>query len=146
VIVVGIGNSDRGDDAAGLLVARRLRELTAGKVTIIEHDGEPSALVELFTGHDAVILIDACTGGIPGSVRRFDAVREPLPAETGSPSSHGLGLADAIELARALRKLPARCEVYAIAGTAFARGTPPSGPVERAAETVAQRIADALML
>ena len=42
LLIIGCGNFDRGDDAAGLLVARRLHALGVDTlhIEIIEHSGE----------------------------------------------------------------------------------------------------------
>ncbi len=55
-------------------------------------------------------------------------------------SSHGLGLAEAVELARALGQLPRSCVVYAIEGESFAVGAPLSPPVATAVADVAARL------
>jgi hydrogenase maturation protease len=47
-------------------------------------------------------------------------------------STHALGVAEAIELARALGRLPARLEVYAIEGARFTAGAGLSPAVEQA--------------
>ena len=44
-VVLGIGNPDRGDDAAGRIVAQRLRGLLPVDIEIIEHDGEGTSLL-----------------------------------------------------------------------------------------------------
>jgi hydrogenase maturation protease len=55
-------------------------------------------------------------------------------------STHGFGLAEAIELARALGGLPPRCVVYAIEGSSFEEGAALSPPVVAAAAEVARRL------
>ena len=68
--MIGVGNAYRGDDAAGLAVARLLRERG---VEALDQEGEPVALVELLAGHGAVVLIDAVrSGASPGTVHRVD--------------------------------------------------------------------------
>jgi len=122
-VVVGLGNPDRGDDGAGRTVARRLRGRLPEDVALVEHDGEASGLLAQIEGADAAYLIDACASGAPaGTVRRFDAARAPLPEAAFEVSTHGLGLAAAVELARALGALPRRCVVYAIEGQSFEVG------------------------
>ena len=89
----------------------------------------------------AAFLVDACASGAPaGTVRRFDVAETPLPAAAFGLSSHGLGLAEAIELARALGLLPPSCVVYAIEGQSFAIGAPLSPPVATAVAAVAARL------
>ncbi|MBO0752308.1 MAG: hydrogenase maturation protease [Bradyrhizobiaceae bacterium] len=147
-MVIGIGNPDRGDDAAGIAVARLLRngvtavpgldcEPAGPSPTIIEHDGEAAALILEFTAAERLFVIDACISGAPpGTVHRFDVSTAPMPALASGWSTHGLGLAAAVELARALGRLPLLSVVYAIEGRSFATGAPLTPPVARAAAEV----------
>jgi hydrogenase maturation protease len=145
-IVIGIGNPDRGDDAAGRSVLRLLRPMLPDDVALEEHDGEATSLLARFDCADAAFLIDACTSGGPvGAVYRFDAAATPLPAGAFGLSTHGFGLAEAIELARALGQLPPRCIVYAIEGGCFEIGTPLSPPVGAAVADVAGRVCAEIM-
>ena len=140
-IVIGVGNPDRGDDGAGPEVMRRLRCMVPGDVVLVEHDGEGAALIERFEGAASAFLVDACSSGAqPGTVRRFDVAQTPLPREALGLSSHGLGLAEAVELARALGQLPRSCVVYAIEGQSFAVGAPLSPAVAAAIADVADRL------
>ena len=139
-LVVGVGNRWRGDDAAGLEVARRIRERTA-VLEARELEADASALLELWSGHTDVGVVDAAlTGSPPGTVRVFRGEREPLPVRLRS-STHAFGVADAIELARALGRLPPRLDVYAIEGVDFGLGRPLSPAVERAVDLLAARLA-----
>jgi hydrogenase maturation protease len=107
--VIGVGNELRGDDAAGLAVVRRLRERFAPGVRVIESDGDGPHLIDAWQACDVVVLIDAVqSGAVAGTVHRFDASSAPVPSQPFHYSSHALNVADGIELARALRKLPAR--------------------------------------
>ncbi len=74
------------------------------------------------------------------ALRRLDAAAGALPSDLATLSSHGLGLAQAIELARALGTLPRRCLVYAIEGARFTAGAPLTPAVARTAATVARQI------
>jgi hydrogenase maturation protease len=140
-MVIGIGNPDRGDDAAGPAVARLLADMLPEDVGIVEHDGETTGLIAQLDGVTAAFLVDACVSGAPaGTVRRFDVAEMALPAASFALSSHGLGLAEAIELARALGHLPPFCVVYAIEGWSFAIGAPLSSPVATAVAAVAARL------
>jgi hydrogenase maturation protease len=140
-IVIGVGNPDRGDDAAGRCVARRLAAMLADRVPVAELDGEATALVDVLGDAEFAIVVDACASGAPaGTVTRFDVSAAPLPARATTLSSHGFGLADAFELARALGRLPPCCLVYSIEGVDFAPGAPLSSAVARAVEAVADRI------
>ena len=137
-LFVGIGNPLRGDDAAGLLSARSLRERGADGIEVLELEGEPADLIEAWEGAGLVIVADAvASGGEAGEVHRIDAGAEPLPAALAGPSTHALGLSDAIELARALERLPDRLVVYGIEGARFEPGAERSAAVLAAAEWVA---------
>jgi hydrogenase maturation protease len=139
--VVGIGNPSRGDDGVGIAVARRLRERDLPRVRVVESNGDVGTVMQAFADYAQVILVDASHGGArPGAVRRFDARAERLPLALGGSSTHGLGLAEAIELARALGALPPSVAVYAIEGRAFDRGDPLSRAVAAAALEVEERI------
>jgi len=137
ILVIGIGNPARGDDAAGLAVARRIREAAApGDVTVTELAGDQLALLDAWTGAREVYVIDAvCSGGTPGTVYRFDAA-EPLTAHFWHRGTHTFSLADVIELARALGRLPARLTGFGIEGATFEPGVPLSPEVEAAVEAV----------
>jgi hydrogenase maturation protease len=138
--VIGVGNALRGDDVAGLLVARRVRELE-GALDVVELEGDPSRLLEAWREADDVAVVDAVASGAkPGSVIRFDAAAGPLPLELASSSTHALGIGDAVELARALGRLPGRLVVYAIEGANFEVGSGASAAVRGAVDGVARSI------
>ncbi|MGF1640437.1 MAG: hydrogenase maturation protease [Rhodospirillales bacterium] len=138
ILVIGVGNPDRGDDGAGPRVAALLG--TRG-VDAIAHRGDGLALIGLWTGRSRVVIVDAvAAGGPPGRVRRFDATERPLPRQAFAVSSHAIGLAEAVETARALQRLPGRLLVYGIEAGSFAPGAGLSAPVERACERLARRI------
>jgi hydrogenase maturation protease len=139
LLVIGCGNADRGDDAAGILVARRLRQLG---VEAVEAPGDALALIAGWEGADRVILVDAVvSGGRPGEVAVWDARREVAPRGSPRRSTHAYGVAEAVELARVLDLLPPSLTVYGIEGVRFDPGTQPSPEVESAVDRVAAQIA-----
>lgn len=144
-LVIGIGNADRSDDAVGLIVARRLRTRCPAGARVLEHSGEATSLLDCLGVADSAYLIDACmTGQPPGTVNRFDVSITALPASARGRSTHGMGLADTVELARALGRLPRRCVIYAIDGQNFETGADLSPDVAAAAERVANLIENEL--
>ncbi len=107
-------------------------------VEVVEHEGEPIELIEACDGARAVWIVDAvCSGAQAGTLHRFDASAGPVPAELFGVSTHRLGLADALELARALGRLPARVIVYGIEGANFEPGAVMSPAIALAAEQLA---------
>ena len=133
LLVMGIGNPYRSDDAAGVIAARRLKEAGLDPAIVMEHSGEGTSLMEAWKGADAVILIDAVSSGSPpGAIHRLEPITTPLPAQMFQSSSHAFSLPQAIELARALKELPARMVVFGIEGSNFQAGTELSPAVSRA--------------
>jgi len=140
-LVIGVGNDLRGDDAAGLLVADRLRS-RLGDSAVVASDGDAADLLGRWEEVDSVIVVDAMVSGrAPGTVVRHDVGAEPLPVSAFSGSSHSFGLAEAIEIARALGTLPSRLVVYAIEVEATVLGAPLSPPVVDAVHRVVEAIA-----
>lgn len=118
--VIGIGAEDRGDDAAGLLVARLLQVAAPPGVEVYESAGDAGRLLELLEGADRVVLVDAARGaGAPGTVERV-----PLGAALPSSvhSTHGLRLAEALGVASELGSLPPVVRVYVVYGRSFEPG------------------------
>jgi hydrogenase maturation protease len=143
-LIIGIGNRYRRDDGAGCAVASRLHNIAGAGVRVITPDDAGGALMDLWSDADRVFAIDAArSGAAPGTIHRFDAVASPLPTGLLHPhSTHGFGLAESIELARALDRLPPQLIVYAIAGEGFDPGVGLTPDVQRAADEVARRIQD----
>ena len=144
VLVVGVGNVLRGDDGAGIEVARRVREcLRSDDIDVRELPGDPTALLDVCLGREAVVLVDTMrSGASPGTIRRLDASTRPLPARErhGPRSTHTAGLADAVELARALGALPARAIVYAVEGRRYDAGAELSDALEAILPTLVERV------
>lgn len=136
-LVIGIGNPWRGDDGIGHAVVDALAD-TPGLATAKSH-GEPAELMELWQGHDPVILVDAIvTGAAPGTLHRLDA-REPLP-RGARYSSHGIGLAEAVELARSLDELPDTLIVHGIEPARLEDGAGLSPEIRDSLARVVRRI------
>ncbi len=139
-LIIGIGNEYRGDDAAGLIVVRRLKERLGDSFAVLEQSGDGAALVETWRGAETVIIIDAVmSGATPGTIHRFDASAQPLPKNAFRCSTHAFGVAEAIELSRALSELPQSLIVYGIEGKNFAAGVGLSSEVEKAVDEVVRR-------
>ena len=139
--IIGVGNPDRGDDGIGRSVVERLRGQVSDGIEIKALDGEVTALLDCLERADSAYLIDAVSSGAePGTVHRFDVGAEPLPSLSFAASTHGLGLAEAIELARAMDCLPSPCVVYGIEAASFEDGRPISPAVDAAGERATEEI------
>jgi hydrogenase maturation protease len=140
-LIIGIGNEYRGDDAIGLIVARRLKGRLPDSSTVLEQSGEGAALMEAWRGVETVIIIDAVISGAePGTIRRLDAKTQSLPKDAFRCSTHAFGVAEAIELSRAMGELPRSLIVYGIEGKNFAAGVGLSPEVEKAACEAVRRV------
>ena len=144
ILVIGVGNAYRGDDAVGLVVAQRLKEQALDHVSVLEESGDGVTLMESWQNADTVILVDAgCSDARVGTLHRFDtfdAHAQTIPATHFHYSTHAFGVVEAIELSRTLNQLPSRFIVYCIEGKCFAAGTGLSLEVEEAARTVVKCI------
>ena len=139
--VIGLGNEFRGDDAAGLLAARRLRALIGSRAEVVEAEMAGVELLELMTGADAVLLIDAVRSGqTPGTICRLDASAGPIAPELFPRSTHAVGVAEVLELARTLGVLPNKVIVYGIEAGDTDIGHPLSPQVDYALNEVLQLV------
>ena len=143
IVIIGVGNEYRSDDAAGIAVARRLRARFPAGVTILEESGEGAALIQAWQGATWVMLVDAVrSGASPGAIHRLDARAASVPTGFFHYSTHAFSVAEAVELARSLDQLPAHLLVYGIEGENFAAGVRLSPVVEQAVEAVVERAAE----
>ncbi len=141
IVVIGIGNEYRKDEAAGLHAARRLKDKIGNYASVLEQSGEATALMEAWGHASRVILIDALQSGrLPGEVRRFEIGEDPLPAKLFRCSTHVFGVAESIELARVIGRLPERLIVYGIEGQSFDLGEGLTPDVGQAVTEVVQRV------
>ena len=139
--LIGIGNRFRRDDAAGLEVARRLRLARPSGVVVIEQEGEPASLLEAWSTADEALVVDGVSSGAePGTLHRFEVSDDPLPVELFRPSTHALGVAEAVELGRELDRLPKRLVVYGIEGEDFDAGEGLTPAVQHAVEELVAQL------
>jgi len=139
-VLVGIGRTDRGDDAVGPAVVHAVHAGAPG-VCVHALEGDPTELWSIWSGATRAFVCDAVvSGAAPGSLHVFDARAAPLPVGLRCSSSHALGLAQAIELARALDRLPAELWVYGVEGADFEPGHGLSPAVAACVPEVAARI------
>ncbi|ATL32232.1 hydrogenase maturation protease [Streptomyces formicae] len=151
IAVIGVGNEFRRDDGVGWAVIARLRERAADRplppgTVLATCDGDPARLIGLWEGTQLAVVVDAAHAhpGHPGRVHRLtldaDALERPRTA-----SSHGLGLGEAVELARVLGRLPGRLVVYAVEGADTALGTGLSAGVEAVVAPLAAGVEDEIV-
>ena len=108
--VIGCGNPDAGDDAAGLIVAEEIDARAPENVDVVRAR-DPLRLLDLLDDVERVIVVDAVRSGsgarTPGTLVRIEVGPDGSPAALRSSlSSHGLGLVETIGLAAAVGDLP----------------------------------------
>jgi len=150
VVVIGVGNEFRRDDGAGPAVVDRLRDLAPPRVRLVITDGEPTRLIDAWAGAALAVVVDAVRAQPPyvgpprpGTLHRF-VVDGPGAGTGRTASSHGLGFDDAIRLAVALDRMPARLIVHAIEAADLTQGRGLTPPVAAAVATVAAAVLDDL--
>ncbi|GLW25939.1 hypothetical protein Mame01_59810 [Microbispora amethystogenes] len=140
-VVVGLGGDLRGDDAAGLAVARLLGDPPPPGVAV-EACGDAAALVEAWSGAALAIVVDAVrTGAPPGTVHdRLPSLPEAGWHAGWQGGTHSLGLVDAVALGR----LPGELVVVGIEGGDFTPGAPMTPPVLAAVHRTARELRERL--
>lgn len=141
VRVIGIGNEWRGDDAVGLLAARRLHGVLGERAEVVEAGVAGVELLEVMKGAGTVFLIDAVRSGeAPGTIHRLDASAGPVAPALFPRSTHAVGVAEVLELARMLGVLPTKVIVYGIEAGDTEVGHPLSTQVSHVLNEVVQLI------
>ena len=142
VVVIGLGNDFRSDDAAGLIIARRIKENSLDTVRVVEGISDAAALFDAWKGAEKVIIIDAAASGMhPGRIYRFDALSENIPEDFFcSYSTHDFSITDSVELATTLGELPEEIIIFGIEGERFLHGSELSQEVEKAIPAITECI------
>ncbi|MHC9063376.1 hydrogenase maturation protease [Nitrospira sp. CMX1] len=139
--IIGLGNEFRGDDAVGLLAARRIRERIGSHIQVVEAESAGVELLDLMKDAHTVFLIDAlCSGKVPGTIHRLDVLAGPIASNLFPRSSHAIGVGEVLELARTLGVLPATVIVYGIEVGNTELGQPLSSSVAKALDQVVDQI------
>jgi hydrogenase maturation protease len=142
--VIGVGNTFRCDDAAGLMVVRGLAKEDFPQVVMAESPGTGSSLPDAWKNVARVIIIDAVvTGGPPGTIYRFDAhaLGATLPVSHSS-TTHGWGLSEALAMGKVFQNLPPVLIIYGIEGKDFGLGDAVSPEVAAAIPEVIRRVTE----
>lgn len=105
VTVIGIGQTIRGDDGAGIAAVRRWQQSfsrTAQRPDVrIQYVELPGLnLLDLLEGSDGAVLVDAVEDlSDPGTIHRLGP-NDLASFTSGSQSAHGWGVAETLALAR----------------------------------------------
>jgi hydrogenase maturation protease len=138
VLVIGYGNSLRGDDGAGWHAAAALTDdpRLADADVLIRHQLTPELALDI-THARLVVLIDACGSAPPGTV----SVRRVEPGYPLAPTwSHNLDPAALVGLAVTLYGASPPVFLVTITGAFFGYGDRLSPPVRQALPEIADTI------
>jgi hydrogenase maturation protease len=142
--VLGIG-SPFGDDQLGWEVVKLLQQrptllaFTSNQLQLLYCDRPGMHLLELMRDAQTVFLIDAVKTGAPiGSLHRFQ--NNEIKAVRTSLSTHGLGVAEAIEMGETLHLLPPNLILYGVEIEEVQFQFTHSEPIEKAIETLGLRL------
>ncbi len=140
ILVIGIGNEYRNDDALGLIIVRSLKNKLP-HTKIIEISGDSLNLIDIWKDAKGVIIVDAVSSeSVPGTIFHFDALAEPIPKSISFHSTHAFSIAESIGLGRTLHQLPPNLLIFGIEGKNFAIGTKLSPEVENAMQKVTEEL------
>ncbi len=145
-LVIGIGNSLRGDDGLGPLVVANLQQTFAESVDFIVNPKDALSLINSWHDREAVYLVDACYEQqlAAGELVIIDNVLTDdlaLLANLRQPqSSHSLDIRLAIELSQTIGNCPQQLEIYAASAKKFSRGSGLSAAMEAAAARIVSMI------
>lgn len=133
LLVIGVGNRDRGDDAVGPVVCDLVVAAGLPGVDTLVFEGSVLDLPMHWGPTDRVVVVDAKPpAGHPGRVTHTDALAHRLLAP-GTASTHAVDVGAAVELARALGRMPAELSIVGIEGASFGFGDALHPHVRRAA-------------
>jgi hydrogenase maturation protease len=141
ICVVGCGNPFRGDDAVGLAVARAVASRMPAGLDVFELADEPTRLLDIWAGYDLAFVVDMVRSGAPpGTVHWLDVTDRDPPVDLVHGSSHQVGLADVVALARVLDRLPSRLVLVGVEGSQVDTGRQLTGDVRRVVGAVVDRL------
>ena len=117
MLVLGLGNPFLTDDAVGLLVTQKVRDILPAGLNVEVRQGSVAGfdLLDTLCGFQRVIVVDAIktADGTPGSVYRLTP--EDLPASERLAAAHEISLPTALSLGRLMGvEMPAEVVIVAI--------------------------------
>jgi hydrogenase maturation protease len=143
IVVLGVGNAYRRDDGVGVFVARRVSREVGDAVAICDDIRDSADLIENWADAGMAYVVDAVSSGArPGTIFQLEVGNQPIPESLFHYSTHNLSISEAIELGRAIGRLPARLVICGIEGANFDMGTGLSPEVQEAAEWVVRLIVE----
>ena len=129
IVLIGIGQSFRGDDAAGILAVQQWQNTEPAlanhpdlRIEVAETPGV--GLLDLIVGSQSAILVDAVRSGKPPGMMHILTEKDIASFYKGAGLGHGWGVAETLELGHTLGRedLPQSIHIIGIEGTYFELG------------------------
>ncbi len=147
VTVIGIGQTMRGDDAAGIEAVRRWERVypetaTQHEVSVQYAELPGLSLLDMLEGFGGAVIVDAVeAGAAAGSIYRLGP-NELASFGTGAKSAHGWGVAETLQLGKQVGTLSPqlRLRIVGIAAGRMETGKPLSDAVEKALPAACEAI------
>ena len=116
VKVISVGNDLYGDDGVGTAVIEMLGQIPEMKgIELVNGATDALGLIDHFDDTEHVILIDAAQmGEKPGTVKVFSKDEVKLKIKMDHLTVHGMSLAEAFDIAKAIDKLPEKITIIGI--------------------------------
>ncbi len=143
IAVIGLGNTLRRDDGAGIHILARLEERLKDvqQVSFLNFGISSFGLVNKISDFDEVVLVDAIDAGLsPADFRIFGLEDVALQVRDKKLSSHELSLGDLLQLYQALG-LSTRVHVAGIQVKDTSYGLDMTAPLQEAVPRVADQVA-----
>jgi hydrogenase maturation protease len=114
IVVIGMGNTYRRDDGAGVAVAAALGDLALPNVRVLTGVAEPMSLLEAWSGARVAMVIDAAVAApsAPGRVRR--CTLDDLAVTREGLGSHSVDVRGTHALGQELGQVPDALVVFTV--------------------------------
>jgi len=144
LLLIGVGNPYRRDDAVGLFVARELAASMSQNMRVVECSGEGVEIMQLLESCSGAVIVDAVNSGEPaGTIHHLDAGQRVIPSDFFNYSTHAFSVAEAIEMMRVLGSLPQNVVLMGVEGADFSAGEGLSDVVRNAYSDLLKGVIDA---
>lgn len=157
VVIAGLGNEYRHDDAVGSIVSERAAHATGARC--LGPVVDPLELLGRWDDASCAIVVDALhSGAAPGTIRVLDVSPpgrapdacgdpagdvlspSPRPANRAATSTHGVDVLGVLRIARAVGRAPERVVLVGIEGEDFSPGVGLSSRVGTAVPEAVHRV------
>jgi hydrogenase maturation protease len=141
MLVIGIGNEFRGDDALGIKAVKSLQSSHPNLAKYRFEQGDLSRLLDVWKDQE-VVLVDAIASKElkPGAIYLAFSYSELIKDRESLFSTHGISLLETLELAMELNKMPTSIFFVGVEGSNWKMSNRLTEKVEKSISKVRERI------